>query len=62
MYLIDQHAAQERINYEYFLEKYSHPDMTMRDLLVPITVEYPLSECMMIERKKRLIKKKLALI
>ena len=54
MYLIDQHAAQERINYEYFLEKYSHPDMTMRDLLVPITVEYPLSECMMIEERKDL--------
>ena len=56
MYLIDQHAAQERINYEYFLEKYSHPDMTMRDLLIPITVEYPLSECMMIEERKDLLK------
>lgn len=56
MYLIDQHAAQERINYEYFLEKYSHPDMTMRDLLVPITVEYPLSECMIIEERKKLLK------
>lgn len=56
MYLIDQHAAQERINYEYFLEKYSHPDMTMRDLLVPITVEYPLSECLIIEERKELLK------
>ena len=56
MYLIDQHAAQERINYEYFLEKYSHPDMTMRDLLIPITVEYPLSECMMIQERKDLLK------
>lgn len=56
MYLIDQHAAQERINYEYFLEKYSHPNMTMRDLLVPITVEYPLSECMIIEERKELLK------
>lgn len=56
MYLIDQHAAQERINYEYFLEKYSHPDMTMRDLLIPITVEYPLSECMIIEERKELLK------
>lgn len=56
MYLIDQHAAQERINYEYFLEKYSHPDMTMRDLLIPFTVEYPLSECMMIEERKDLLK------
>lgn len=57
MYLIDQHAAQERINYEYFLEKYEHPDLTMRDLLIPITVEYPLSECMIIEERKDLLKK-----
>lgn len=57
MYLVDQHAAQERINYEYFLEKYQHPDMTMRDLLIPITVEYPLSECMIIEERKELLKK-----
>ena len=57
MYLVDQHAAQERINYEFFLEKYEHPDMTMRDLLIPITVEYPLSECMIIEERKELLKK-----
>lgn len=56
MYLIDQHAAQERINYEYYLDKYSHPDMTMRDLLIPLTVEYPLSECMIIEERKELLK------
>ena len=30
--------------------------MTMRDLLIPITVEYPLSECMMIEERKDLLK------
>ena len=57
MYLVDQHAAQERINYEYFLEKYEHPDLSMRDLLIPITVEYPLSECMIIEERKDLLKK-----
>lgn len=56
MYLIDQHAAQERVNYEYFLAKYKNLDLTMRDLLVPITVEYPLSECMIIEERKDLLK------
>lgn len=56
MYLIDQHAAQERINYEYYLDRFSHVDMTMRDLLIPITVEYPLSECMIIEERKELLK------
>lgn len=56
MYLIDQHAAQERVNYEYFLEKYRNLDLNKRDLLIPITVEYPLSECMIIEERKDLLK------
>lgn len=57
MYLVDQHAAQERVNYEYFLEKYSKLDLTMRDLLIPITVEYPMSECMIIEENKDMLAK-----
>jgi DNA mismatch repair protein MutL len=52
MYLVDQHAAQERINYEYYLEKYSQLDVTMQDLLVPITLEYPISEYLLIEENK----------
>lgn len=55
MYLVDQHAAQERINYEYFLEKYQHLNLSMRDLLVPITLEYPLSEFLIIEERKQLL-------
>ena len=53
--LVEEPIQLEKVE-EYFLEKYSHPDMTMRDLLVPITVEYPLSECMMIEERKDLLK------
>lgn len=55
MYLVDQHAGQERINYEYFLEKYQNLDLSMRDLLVPITLEYPLSEFLIIEERKHLL-------
>ena len=55
MYLVDQHAAQERINYEYFLDKYQHLNLSMRDLLVPITLEYPLSEFLIIEERKQLL-------
>lgn len=55
MYLVDQHAGQERINYEYFLEKYQNIDLSMRDLLVPITLEYPLSEFLIIEERKDLL-------
>ncbi|KMK77297.1 DNA mismatch repair endonuclease MutL [Alkalihalobacillus pseudalcaliphilus] len=39
MYLIDQHAAQERIKYEYFREKVKEEEPNVQDLLVPITIE-----------------------
>ncbi len=39
MYLIDQHAAHERINYEKYLEKLSSNDNTAIDLIVPIKIE-----------------------
>lgn len=44
MYLIDQHAAKERINYEYYREKLGNPDHKNISLLIPITIEYTLSE------------------
>lgn len=55
MYLVDQHAAQERINYEYYLEKYSQLDLTKQDVLVPITLEYPMSEFLLIEERKEVL-------
>lgn len=55
MYLIDQHAAQERINYEYFKEKFSHLDLTMQPLLVPLQFEYPMSDFLIIEERKKLL-------
>ncbi|GAF63566.1 DNA mismatch repair protein MutL [Bacillus sp. TS-2] len=39
MYLIDQHAAQERIKYEYYREKVKVVDSSVQELLVPITIE-----------------------
>ena len=39
MYLIDQHAAKERINYEYYKEKFGNPSKEMISLLLPITIE-----------------------
>lgn len=39
MYLIDQHAAQERIKYEYFRDKVGDITPQVQELLLPITLE-----------------------
>lgn len=41
MFLVDQHAAKERINYEYYLEKLGNPKNNSQKLLIPITIELP---------------------
>ncbi|WP_209122303.1 DNA mismatch repair endonuclease MutL [Alkalihalobacillus sp. BA299] len=46
LYIIDQHAAQERIKYEYFKEKVGQVSPELQDLLVPITLECTASEYM----------------
>ena len=41
-YLVDQHAAQERIKYEYFREKVKRADANERQtLMIPLTFHYP---------------------
>lgn len=40
LYLIDQHAAHERINYEYYLHKFGNPVAASQGLLVPMTLEF----------------------
>ncbi len=55
MYLVDQHAAQERINYEYFKEKYSHLDLTMQPLIAPLQFEYTMSDFLVINESKSLL-------
>ena len=44
MYIIDQHAAAERINYERYLEEMSNPTKNIQDLLIPIKIELPTDE------------------
>ncbi|MFA9456010.1 DNA mismatch repair endonuclease MutL [Halalkalibacter sp. AB-rgal2] len=44
MYLIDQHAAQERIKYEYFRDKVGQVTRQVQELMVPITFEYTVQE------------------
>ncbi|MGG4489017.1 DNA mismatch repair endonuclease MutL [Metabacillus idriensis] len=51
LYIIDQHAAQERINYEYFKEKVGQVATEVQELLVPITIHYSADEALIIAEK-----------
>ncbi|AIQ59039.1 DNA mismatch repair endonuclease MutL [Paenibacillus borealis] len=44
LYLIDQHAAHERVNYEFYYEKFGKPEDASQELLLPITLEFTPSE------------------
>ena len=44
IYLIDQHAAQERVNYERYLKALRKKEVTTTYLLIPITIELSASD------------------
>ncbi|EXJ22334.1 DNA mismatch repair protein MutL [Alkalibacterium sp. AK22] len=48
LYIIDQHAAQERIKYEYFKEAITRQGTDLQELLVPVVLDYPLDEAVTI--------------
>lgn len=48
MYVIDQHAAAERINYEKYLKGMSQETNTVIDPLIPIKIELPNNEFIMV--------------
>ncbi len=49
MYLIDQHAAQERIKYEYFRDKIGEVSNENQNLLIPLTFTFTKDEQLFIE-------------
>ncbi|WP_407372493.1 DNA mismatch repair endonuclease MutL [Carnobacterium sp.] len=49
LYILDQHAAQERIKYEYFRKKIGEVSNDLQDLLVPIMLDYPNSDAIKIQ-------------
>ena len=57
IYLIDQHAAKERINYEKVSYELGHPSGNTISPLVPIVVELPMNECLIIEENKDILDK-----
>ena len=50
MYIIDQHAAAERINYEKVLKEITQEHKQIFDLLVPIKVELPSNEYLILKK------------
>lgn len=50
LYIIDQHAAQERIKYEYFREKVGEVEPEVQDMIVPLTFHYSTNEALIIEQ------------
>lgn len=57
MYIIDQHAAMERINYEYYLKELGKEDNSYIDLLVPIKLEFTNEEYINLKTKFEEIRK-----
>jgi DNA mismatch repair protein MutL len=52
LYIIDQHAAQERLKYEYFREKVGQVHAELQELLVPITLDYSTDEYLKINENR----------
>lgn len=55
MYLIDQHAAQERINYEKVLHALASDKVFTTSLLIPITIELSSSEYLKIKENMNIL-------
>ena len=50
MFMIDQHAAQERIKYEYFRDKIGEVSNEVQNLLIPLTFHFSKDEQMIIDQ------------
>lgn len=48
-YMIDQHAAHERINYEYLMSKYDTSDIAVQALMLPLVVEISPKEAALVK-------------
>ena len=56
MYIVDQHAAKERINYEIYKNKLSNPSDVVTDMLFPLTIELTNTEFIIIKNNMEFLK------
>ncbi len=56
MYIIDQHAAKERCNYEKFKKEMGNPNIASTPLLFPITLELSNTEYMILKENMNILK------
>ncbi|MFD1850308.1 DNA mismatch repair endonuclease MutL [Oceanobacillus bengalensis] len=57
LYMIDQHAAQERVKYEFFKVKLGKPINEAQELLIPMTFDFSKQESIFIEQYKEELEK-----
>ncbi|WP_099975118.1 DNA mismatch repair endonuclease MutL [Lactobacillus terrae] len=55
IYFVDQHAAQERVNYEFYREEIAKVDHSQQPLLVPIVLDYQNTESILIKERMDLL-------
>ena len=55
LYIIDQHAAQERVKYEYYRDKIGEVDNSLQQLLVPYLFEFPANDFMTLQEKMSIL-------
>ena len=56
LYIIDQHAAQERVKYEYYRDKIAEVDSGLQQLLVPYLFEFSKSDVIKLDEKRSLLR------
>src|SRR5699024_12337176 len=54
-YMVDQHAAQERIKYEFFRDKLAETNNELQSLLIRITFEFTNEELIFIKENEKLL-------
>ena len=56
LYMIDQHAAKERINYEGYKKAFGNPNESSIKMLVPLILEFPSNEFIIIKQNLSVLK------